>query len=169
MTDPHRRLAPVVRLAPAKLNLTLAVIGRRPDGYHELHSVMASLGLSDRLSMAPSAAAADSLHVVGPDLGPPERNLVVRAIAEARSPLVAGGPATTRPRRSRFASRSTFPLPRASAAAAATGPRRSTRRWSAGARSWTRRSVARSPFASAPTCRSSCRLAPRSWAAGARR
>ena len=34
MTDPLRRLSPVVRLAPAKLNLTLAVVGRRDDGYH---------------------------------------------------------------------------------------------------------------------------------------
>jgi 4-diphosphocytidyl-2C-methyl-D-erythritol kinase len=36
MTDPARRLGPVVRLAPAKLNLTLAIVGRRPDGYHTL-------------------------------------------------------------------------------------------------------------------------------------
>ena len=92
MTDPHRRLAPIVRLAPAKLNLTLAVIGRRADGYHELHSVMAPLALSDRLSLAPSAAAADSLHVVGPDLGPPERNLVIRAIVEARVAVGRGRP-----------------------------------------------------------------------------
>ena len=31
--DPARPSTPVVRLAPAKLNLTLAVVGRRPDGY----------------------------------------------------------------------------------------------------------------------------------------
>ena len=42
-TDPSRRVTPVVRLAPAKLNLTLAVVGRRPDGYHALHSVMVPL------------------------------------------------------------------------------------------------------------------------------
>jgi 4-diphosphocytidyl-2-C-methyl-D-erythritol kinase len=46
--DPLRRLAPVVRLAPAKLNLTLAVTGRRDDGYHSLHSVFVPLTLADR-------------------------------------------------------------------------------------------------------------------------
>ena len=50
---PVRRLTPVVRLAPAKLNLTLAVVGRRADGYHDLHSVMVPLDLADRLSLAP--------------------------------------------------------------------------------------------------------------------
>ena len=33
LVDPGRRLTPVVRIAPAKLNLTLAVIGRRAVGY----------------------------------------------------------------------------------------------------------------------------------------
>lgn len=58
-------LTPVIRLAPAKLNLTLAVLGKRPDGYHDLHSVMVPLGLADRLSLARAAGGEDSLHVVG--------------------------------------------------------------------------------------------------------
>jgi 4-diphosphocytidyl-2-C-methyl-D-erythritol kinase len=58
-------LAPVVRLAPAKVNLTLAVVGTRPDGFHELHTVMVPLGLADRLSLARAAGVRDSLHVVG--------------------------------------------------------------------------------------------------------
>lgn len=34
---------------PAKLNLFLEVLGRRPDGYHELETVMVSIGLYDTL------------------------------------------------------------------------------------------------------------------------
>ena len=71
---------PLVRLAPAKVNLTLAVLGRRPDGFHDLHSVMVPLGLADRLSFAPTGAsgpaAHDTLHVDGFDPGPPAGNLV---------------------------------------------------------------------------------------------
>ncbi len=80
-----RRLAPVIRLAPAKLNLTLAVLGRRSDGYHELHSVMAPLELADRLSLAPAAGPEDTLRVVGGAAGPTADNLVLRAIAAART------------------------------------------------------------------------------------
>jgi 4-diphosphocytidyl-2-C-methyl-D-erythritol kinase len=83
VTDPLRRLSPVVRLAPAKVNLTLAVTGRRPDAYHDLHSVMVTTGLSDRLSAAVSSGATDTLHVRG-DAGPLADNLVWRAISEAR-------------------------------------------------------------------------------------
>ena len=78
------RLAPIVRLAPAKLNLTLAVLGSRPDGFHALHSVMVPLGLADVLSLAPAVGSEDSLHVSGADIGPIADNLVLRAIAEAR-------------------------------------------------------------------------------------
>jgi 4-diphosphocytidyl-2-C-methyl-D-erythritol kinase len=78
------RLAPVVRLAPAKLNLTLAVVGRRDDGYHALHSVMVPLDLADRLSFGPLATGQDTLHVDGFDPGPPADNLVLRAIALTR-------------------------------------------------------------------------------------
>ena len=83
MTHPARRLTPVVRLAPAKLNLTLAVTGRRADGYHDLPSVMVPLRLCDRLSLAVSSADQDSLFVLG-EAGPAADNLVLRAIAEVR-------------------------------------------------------------------------------------
>ena len=82
-----RRLAPVIRLAPAKLNLSLAVEGRRADGYHELHSVMAPLRLADRLSLAPAGGGEDTLAVSGFDAGPVVDNLVLRAIAETRLAL----------------------------------------------------------------------------------
>jgi 4-diphosphocytidyl-2-C-methyl-D-erythritol kinase len=84
--DPARRVTPVVRLAPAKLNLTLAVVGRRPDGYHTLHSVMAPLALADRLSLAPdpSPGVRDTLRTEGFDPGPPADNLVLRAVEAVR-------------------------------------------------------------------------------------
>jgi 4-diphosphocytidyl-2-C-methyl-D-erythritol kinase len=92
VTDPERRLGPAVRLAPAKLNLTLAVVGRRPDGYHALHSVMVPLGLSDRLSVAVLARdGADSLHVTGFDAGPESENLALAAIRAARAAVGRGG------------------------------------------------------------------------------
>jgi 4-diphosphocytidyl-2-C-methyl-D-erythritol kinase len=88
--DPTRRLSPVVRLAPAKLNLSLAVVGRRADGYHELHSVMVPLELADRLSLASAAGRIDTLHVDGFDAGPEPANLVLRALAGAREAVGAG-------------------------------------------------------------------------------
>ena len=91
--DPTRRLGPVVRLAPAKLNLTLAVVGHRPDGYHALHSVMAPLALADRLSLAvdPSPDARDTLRIDGFDAGPVADNLVLRAIEATRRAVRAHG------------------------------------------------------------------------------
>lgn len=41
--------------APAKLNLSLRVVGRRSDGYHLLESEMVLLGLADRLLLLPGA------------------------------------------------------------------------------------------------------------------
>ena len=69
-------------LAPAKLTLTLHVVGTRPDGYHELDAEMVALDLADELTIDP---AGDGLAVDfdGPrsDLGPEEANLVHRALA----------------------------------------------------------------------------------------
>jgi 4-diphosphocytidyl-2-C-methyl-D-erythritol kinase len=91
---PARGLPPVVRLAPAKVNLTLAVLGARPDGYHELHSVMVPLDLADRLSVSPTTPGGrDTLHVEGYDPGPVADNLVLRAFGSARQAVRATQPA----------------------------------------------------------------------------
>jgi 4-diphosphocytidyl-2-C-methyl-D-erythritol kinase len=66
--------------APAKINLTLHVLGRRPDGYHELDSLVAFAGACDLLSLAPADDL--SLDVEGPTAGaagPIDDNLVIRA------------------------------------------------------------------------------------------
>ena len=45
-------MAAVRAVAPAKLNLALAVLGRRGDGYHEIDSLAATLDLADELALS---------------------------------------------------------------------------------------------------------------------
>ncbi len=69
--------------APAKINLTLHVRGRRPDGYHELESLVAFAGIGDVLSFEPGSELA--LTVAGPNaagIGPAADNLVLSAARE---------------------------------------------------------------------------------------
>lgn len=66
--------------APAKLNLFLEVLGKRPDGYHELDSVFAEVDLADTVRLAPAAGI--SLTVEGGDAPAGPANLAWRA-AEA--------------------------------------------------------------------------------------
>jgi 4-diphosphocytidyl-2-C-methyl-D-erythritol kinase len=80
--------------APAKINLTLRMIGRRADGYHELESLVAFAGSCDWLGFEPSAGL--ELEVFGPyarEAGPVDRNLVLRAAHAlgARIPGLASG------------------------------------------------------------------------------
>jgi 4-diphosphocytidyl-2-C-methyl-D-erythritol kinase len=66
--------------APAKINLTLHVVGRRADGYHELESLVAFSRTGDRLTLEPGDKL--QLHVAGPTAGAsgdPEKNLVIKA------------------------------------------------------------------------------------------
>lgn len=44
--------------APAKINWTLEVLGRRPDGYHELRTVLQTIGLWDVLELEPAPQTA---------------------------------------------------------------------------------------------------------------
>ncbi|MBI2932254.1 MAG: 4-(cytidine 5'-diphospho)-2-C-methyl-D-erythritol kinase [Planctomycetes bacterium] len=48
---------------PAKVNLFLEVLGRRPDGYHEIATVMAPISLADTLELAGGTRANDRLEV----------------------------------------------------------------------------------------------------------
>lgn len=50
--------------APAKINLFLHVTGRRPDGYHELESLVAFAGVHDRIGVR--AGEGLSLEIEGP-------------------------------------------------------------------------------------------------------
>ena len=67
---------PVVILCYAKINLTLEILGKRADGYHEVRTVMQTVGLADRLEVA--AAADLSFSCSDPALATPD-NLVYRA------------------------------------------------------------------------------------------
>ncbi len=63
--------------AQAKVNLTLDVLGRRPDGYHDIMSVMQTVSLGDTLTFQPAPLVTlDGLEEAGLD---PEDNLMKRA------------------------------------------------------------------------------------------
>ena len=64
-------------LAPAKINLSLIIHGKRPDGFHEMESLMVPISLADTLSFEPS----DTLEFTctDPSLPLDSDNLVVRA------------------------------------------------------------------------------------------
>ncbi len=80
-------LRSVVLEAPAKVNLFLKVLGRRPDGFHEIDTLFQAIGLHDGVAVA-VADSGVTLEVVGADLGPTEENLGYRA---ARAVLAETG------------------------------------------------------------------------------
>ncbi len=65
---------------PAKLNLHLSVLGRRPDGFHELETVMVSVGLYDTLTFYAAPADVElSCSGLNGALPADDSNLVLRA------------------------------------------------------------------------------------------
>lgn len=76
---------------PAKVNLHLEVLGRRSDGYHELRTVFASVGVWDELSFQPAPAGELLLEVEPAGAVPTDgSNLVLRA---ARALVAHSSPA----------------------------------------------------------------------------
>ncbi len=86
----------LTRLAPAKLNLTLRVAGRRADGFHELESLVTRLDFGDELVVARHEDGCYALTCDDPTLPADGSNLVLRAArALARTAGVNHGAAFT--------------------------------------------------------------------------
>lgn len=80
--------------APAKINLTLDVIGRREDGYHLLESIMQTVDRYDTVTIAPADRI--TLHTVGGEPCPVEKNTAYKAaLVFFKETGIAGGAAIT--------------------------------------------------------------------------
>jgi 4-diphosphocytidyl-2-C-methyl-D-erythritol kinase len=75
----ERRDGTVVVRAPAKVNLFLEVLARRPDGYHEIATLLVAVSLYDTLEFKEEASGAIRLRCDTPDLTTGPDNLVVKA------------------------------------------------------------------------------------------
>lgn len=70
--------------APAKINLTLDVLGQRPDGYHELATIMVPLALADELEIIFKPQPVSDIRIITaePELQDPHTNLAALAAAK---------------------------------------------------------------------------------------
>ena len=88
MTNPERESpnamsSPVVVSAPAKVNLILRILDRRTDGYHNLWSLMQTVGLADEVAIVRAADHREiRLTCDLPSLSVDRTNLVYKAAAE---------------------------------------------------------------------------------------
>jgi 4-diphosphocytidyl-2-C-methyl-D-erythritol kinase len=73
MNHPHRR---AVCIAPAKINLGLRILERRPDGFHSIETVFQTLGLGDEIEVLDDGRAGFSCDLPGLQ---PEKNLAFQA------------------------------------------------------------------------------------------
>lgn len=72
---------PLIRRSACKVNFVLNILGRRPDGFHELETLFFPVPLYDELRFAPSLSGTE-LTCSNPHLPLDGRNLVQRAAAE---------------------------------------------------------------------------------------
>jgi 4-diphosphocytidyl-2-C-methyl-D-erythritol kinase len=88
MSARTKRATKSVRLpAFAKVNLDLRVIGKRPDGYHELRTIFQTISLHDTLTLSLVRDPGISLSIKNSDLPTGPENLVYRAIAAMQKEL----------------------------------------------------------------------------------
>jgi 4-diphosphocytidyl-2-C-methyl-D-erythritol kinase len=81
-----RNEPPCLRLAYAKLNLSLRILAREASGFHQIETIFCALELADEIEISQTAhgISLDVIHPPDPaqpppDLGPPEQNLAFRA------------------------------------------------------------------------------------------
>jgi 4-diphosphocytidyl-2-C-methyl-D-erythritol kinase len=87
-------MASLCVFAPAKINLSLAITGRRDDGFHELISLVAPLDWGDTLWLETQPGnAGDTLACDHPDVPTDATNLVLKAAAAFRKYPATGAPA----------------------------------------------------------------------------
>ncbi len=72
-------------LSFAKINLSLEILGRRPDGYHELRTVFQTINLCDQIEIEVTATPDIVLTCDSPDVPCDGHNLVVRAAQALQS------------------------------------------------------------------------------------
>ncbi len=75
----------VYQKARAKINLTLDVLGKRPDGYHELETVMQSISLADTLRLETIAQPRVVVKTNLPYLPVDKRNLATAVLEKLRA------------------------------------------------------------------------------------
>lgn len=76
-------MTPLSLEAPAKLNLSLRVVGRRPDGFHLLETEMVLLELADRLLLLPGAPGLRVEAAPGEEIPLDQGNLAWRGLVAA--------------------------------------------------------------------------------------
>lgn len=80
--------ATLLERAPAKINLTLRVVGRRADSYHEIESLVAFADVADTVTL--EAGGEETLEITGPfarESGVVADNLVLKALAAAHGQI----------------------------------------------------------------------------------
>jgi len=88
----------IVLAAPAKLNLFLEILRKRPDGYHDLESLMVAIDLFDTLEIHGTSSGEIVLRCEPPSLSAGPDNLVHKAAMALRAYVEPQGPGRGFPR-----------------------------------------------------------------------
>ena len=79
----------LTRQSPAKINLTLRVVGKRDDGFHEIESLIARIDLCDTVHVSPRDDGRLTLECDEPSIPADESNLALKAAAILRDKAAA--------------------------------------------------------------------------------